>query len=142
MHTEPRPSSVIVPSASTIAESPETEKRRPFTVTNVAADFSGILVVAQRHVAAARHAPDDARTRLHDVHVVVEHDRVGTHLHGRQPRRLLAALHDHAHAVVTGLGRADRVGDDRFGKRSWNCAFTVALNTAAVDATATSDDAS
>src|SRR5439155_21085464 len=44
MHTEPRPSRVIVPSASTMAKSPGTTHRAPSAaVTNVAAVFASSL---------------------------------------------------------------------------------------------------
>ena len=43
MQTEPRPSSRIVPSASTVAQSPGTDHMRPANVRNVPADLSGSL---------------------------------------------------------------------------------------------------
>ena len=43
MHTDPRPSSTIVPSASTVAMSPVMTWRTPLTSTKVAAVLSGAL---------------------------------------------------------------------------------------------------
>jgi len=43
MQTDPRPSRLIVPSLSTVAQSPGIEYRLPPMVTNVVADFSGSL---------------------------------------------------------------------------------------------------
>ena len=52
--TEPRPSSVIVPSASTVAKSPGIEYRTPSaSVTNVSARLRRVLVVLERDVARA-----------------------------------------------------------------------------------------
>ena len=43
MHTEPRPNSVIVPSASTLAQSPGQLKRLPSIMMNVLADLASSL---------------------------------------------------------------------------------------------------
>ncbi len=114
MHSEPRPSTMMVPSASTVAWSPGSAHRDPVPLDERRGRGRRVAQVAERDVSAAGQAADRARPGDDRLEVVVEH--VGP-LVDPQPGRPVGVVGRRLAPDLPGLRRAEPVGHDPPGQQ-------------------------